>query len=379
MTVATPPDFAFRAEGDRPVLAVTGDWTVFTVGEIAERLLASPELSRAPRLDLSHIGAFDTSGAFVLDRALRVGDAETDPAERISADPQGFGEMFAAVRRASLKPEAPADMEHHGAFEFMARIGHGAVDAWKETLRTLAFVGEALTTLGRCLVNPGRMRWTSVVAIAEEAGLDALPIVAFLSFFVGMVVAFIGATALAELGASIFVVELVGISVLREFGVVITAVILAGRTNSAFTAQIGAMKMRQEIDALEVIGMKPMEVLVVPRLMAMLLMVPILTFVATVSGVLGGLVVSWAALDINPNFFLSRLLEGVPVQNLWVGLSKSPVVALIVAIIGCRQGLLVGNSVISLGRSTTASVVHAIFAIIVMDAMFALFYMELGI
>lgn len=379
MAETLAPAYAFRKDGDRTVLAVTGEWTVFTVGEIEADLMKEEALAEAPVLDLSKAGKIDTSGAFVLDRALRRGDPDASLQTRVRGASKDLIAMMEDVREAAVSRSRDDDVVPHGAFEVLVRLGKGAEGVWREFVSTLAFVGESLTTLAKLMVNPTRMRWTSVVAIAEEAGLDALPIVAFLSMFVGMVVAFIGATALADFGATIFVVELVGISVLREFGIIITAVILAGRTNSAFTAQIGAMKMRQEIDALEVIGLKPMEVLVVPRILAMLIMVPVLAFVATFSGVMGGMVVSWLALDISPGFFLTRLLEGVPLTNLWVGLSKSPVVALIVAIIGCRQGLNVGNSVISLGQSTTTSVVQAIFSIIVMDAIFALFYMELDI
>jgi len=201
----------------------------------------------------------------------------------------------------------------------------------------------------------------------------------FLTFFVGMVVAFIGATTLGSFGATIFTVELVGFSMLREFGVILTAIILAGRTNSAFTAQIGAMRMRQEVDAMQVLGLDPMEVLVAPRVIAMVVMTPILAFLATVSGLFGGLIVSWLALDIGPTLFLSRLVSTVPIENFWVGMSKAPFFAMVVALIGCRQGLGVGGSVQSLGTSTTNSVVQALFTIIVIDAVFAMFYMQLGI
>ncbi len=373
------PQFEVIDTDDGRTLRVSGDWTIATIAGVDAPLRKALETESGLLLDISGLGRMDTSGAYVIERALRLNDSDHDIAARLKQPEHHYAGLLAEVAESSTQPPLLPPPAPLPFLDALARLGQGAVSAWRETIGTLAFLGEALTRLVTNLFRPGRMRWTSVIAIAEEAGLDAMPIVAFLSFFVGMVVAFIGATALADFGASIFVVELVGISVLREFGIIITAVILAGRTNSAFTAQIGAMKMRQEIDALEVIGLKPMDVLVVPRVMAMLIMVPILALVATVSGVLGGLVVAWATLDITPGFFLTRLLEGVPISNLWVGLSKSPVVALIVALIGCRQGLNVGNSVISLGQSTTTSVVQAIFAIIVMDALFALFYMELDI
>ena len=194
-----------------------------------------------------------------------------------------------------------------------------------------------------------------------------------------MVVAFIGATALAEFGASIFVVEMVGIGVLRELGGVLVAIIIAGRTNSAFTAQIGAMKMRQEVDAMQTLGLDAMHVIVAPRVIAMVIMLPVLTFVGMLAGLAGGVVVGWLALDINPTVFFNRLQEYVPISQFWIGMSKAPVFGLAIALIGCRQGLEVGGSVQSLGEHTTKSVVQAIFAIIVIDALFALLYMELDI
>jgi phospholipid/cholesterol/gamma-HCH transport system permease protein len=206
-----------------------------------------------------------------------------------------------------------------------------------------------------------------------------MPIIAFLSFFVGLVIAFIGATLLSDFGLEVFTVQLIGFAVLREFGVVLTGIVLAGRTNSSFTAQIGSMKMRQEIDAMQTLGLKAMDVIVAPRVLAMLVMTPVLTFVATISGIAGGMAVCWGTLDIPPAVFLEQMRAAVTLDQFWVGMSKSPVFGLVVALIACRQGLQVGGSVQSLGKATTTSVVQAIFAIIVIDALFAIFYMEMGI
>jgi phospholipid/cholesterol/gamma-HCH transport system permease protein len=179
--------------------------------------------------------------------------------------------------------------------------------------------------------------------------------------------------------ASVFTVELVGIGMLREFGVVLTAILLAGRTDSAFTAQIGAMKMRQEIDAMRTIGLDPMEALVAPRLIALLVMTPLLAFAATLSGILGGLIAAWTSMDISPQMFLSRFQEVVPPRHFWVGIIKAPVFALVIAMVGCRQGMLVEEDVVSLGRRTTSAVVQAIFLVIALDAMFAILYYMLDV
>jgi phospholipid/cholesterol/gamma-HCH transport system permease protein len=182
----------------------------------------------------------------------------------------------------------------------------------------------------------------------------------------------------ADYGLSVFTVELVAYSMFREFGVVITAILLAGRTDSAFTAEIGAMKMRQEIDAMRVLGMSPMEVLVAPRIIAMLVMVPFLAFLATMAGLIGGLVICWSQLGITPGMYFTRIQENIADQHFWVGMFKAPFFALVLALIGCRHGLEVGNDVASLGERTTASVVQSIFIVIVLDALFAIWFLEIN-
>jgi phospholipid/cholesterol/gamma-HCH transport system permease protein len=231
----------------------------------------------------------------------------------------------------------------------------------------------------KVLVTPRKLRWRAIVNLVEHVGLDAAPIVMVLSFFIGAVIAYMGANLLAAFGASVFMVDLVGFSVLRELAVIITAILLAGRSDSAFTASIGAMKMRQEIDAMTVMGLDTYEVLVIPRAIACVIAMPILTFLAMMSGLAGGLLVAWATADISPVLFFNRLQTAVGVENLWVGLSKTPVFGLIIAVIGCRQGLAVTGSVESLGQRTTTSVVQAIFAVILVDALFAILFFQLGV
>ena len=372
MTQETPTFELTERNGER-VLAVRGDWTVRSLGSVAEDLDAIEGEPALSGLDVSSLGRLDTAGALILDQLLD-GAGTT----RLIGAHDNAERLLVQVRAAS-EPCDPVARPPGSFLDLLERTGRGTVHAWNETRNTLAFLGEAIVTSLRLLLRPNRIRWTPTVAVMEEAGLDALPIVAFLTFFVGMVVAFIGATTLADFGATIFVVELVGISMLREFGVILTAIILAGRTNSAFTAQIGAMRMRQEVDAMTTLGLSPMEVLVAPRIFAMVLMTPVLAFVATLSGIAGGIFVGWLALDISPIVFVARLQDYVSVSHFWVGLSKAPIFGLVVALIGCRQGLQVGGSVQSLGKHTTTSVVQAIFSIIVIDAVFAIFYMELGI
>jgi phospholipid/cholesterol/gamma-HCH transport system permease protein len=284
--------------------------------------------------------------------------------------------MRAALANSNVCPIPPAKPH---LVDILIRIGHAIEDMWGDLVGTFAFAGRLFQTMFRSLLHPKRLRWPSIFSIAEEAGVNALPIVALLSFFMGAVMAFLSANLLSSFGASLFTVDLVGLAVLREFAVIITAIILAGRSNSAFTAEIGSMRMQQEIDAMKVLGIDPFEALVLPRVIACVLMIPLLVFAAMIAGLIGGALVAWLELGISPSLFISRLHEQVAIQHFWVGMSKAPVFALIIALIGCRQGLLVEGNVESLGRRTTLSVVQALFAIILVNAIFAMIYMELNI
>lgn len=377
MTTGLDINFTISDANGRLVITPVGDWTVHTIGDIDEKLRALEPLDKQANLDVSAVGNIDTAGAYILDRTLR-NSGESSLENAVHGD-HAMALRLLKQMRSTCDHIHPDDGDRAPVQDWLSRIGRGTYDGVREGLETLAFVGETMLACGRIIVKPRRFRATATVAVMEEAGLDAVPIVMFLSFFIGMVIAFIGATTLEAFNSTIFTVELVGFAMLREFGVVLTAIILAGRTNSAFTAQIGAMRMRQEVDAMTVLGLDPMEVLVAPRVIAMLVMVPILTFLATVSGLFGGLVVSWLALDLSPTLFLHRLVEFVPIENFWVGMSKAPFFAMVVALIGCRQGLGVGGSVQSLGTATTNSVVQALFSIIVIDAVFAMFFMQLGV
>lgn len=368
------PGFALEKSGEETILRLRGDWTVSTLHTV-ERDFAALSLPSGAAIDVTDLGRIDTAGAFLIDRLVR---ASGEAAPRLVGAHTAAASLIAQVHAVS-DPVEPPKRPPHGFIELLERIGRGFVDLVREIVATLAFLGETVFTILRLSLQPWKLRWTSIVSVMEEAGMNAMPIVAFLSFFVGMVVAFIGATTLRDFDLEIYTIELIGYSMLREFGVVLTGIVLAGRTNSSFTAQIGTMKMRQEIDAMQTLGLKPMEVLVAPRVIAMVLMTPLLTFVATMAGIAGGVIVGWMSLDINPGLFVERLRASVPIDQFWIGMSKAPFFGLVVALIACRQGLLTGGSVQSLGHRTTTSVVQAIFAIIVLDALFAIFYMELGI
>jgi phospholipid/cholesterol/gamma-HCH transport system permease protein len=378
--MAAAAGFDIRASGQDRVLALTGDWTTATIAGVEQGVAAlGRELGPGVSVDVSALGRLDLAGAFLIDRTIRGSDPcghKDTPIRMMGAHPSADRLLRAA--RDATQPCPVKPTPEPGLVALVERIGRGVEGVAKETTATLSFLGESLLTLGNLLLKPHKIRWVSVVHVMEHAGLNALPIIALLSFFIGLVVAYLGASVLADFGASVFTVELVAYAVMREFGVVITAVLLAGRTDSAFTAEIGAMKMRQEIDAMRVIGLNPMEALVAPRIIAMLIMTPILAFAATMAGLFGGMLVCWAELGVSPINFFSRIQEFIPAQHFWVGMVKAPAFALVLAIVGCRHGLGVEGDVASLGKRTTSAVVQAIFLVILLDALFALWFLEMG-
>ena len=247
-------------------------------------------------------------------------------------------------------------------------------------MRELAeYLGRFLSAILRSIRHPRDFRFTSLVYHCQETGLRAVPIVALMSFLIGVVLAFQGASQLQRFGAEIFVVDLIAIAVLRELGILLTAIIVAGRTASALTASIGSMKMNEEIDAMRTLGMDPDMVLILPRVLALVITLPILGLISDIAGLAGGALMSWIELGISPSMFKYRLLADTNVEHVIVGLSKAPVFALIIGIIGCHAGMKVGNDAESLGAQTSTAVVNAIFAVIVADALFSIFFSEIGI
>ena len=376
--MAAEAAFDLNGEGRGAVLALRGDWTVDTIAALEADLRGlEGRLGAGAVVDVGGLGRIDVAGAYLIDRTLRVGAGDQTRVAVRGQHP--VAQRLLELARANTKAAPEVDKQPLSLNRLLEATGRNVGSLGEEIIESVSFFGQTLAVLGRLIVNPRRIRWVSVVAVMEKAGLNALPIVALLSFFIGLVVAYLGARILGDFGASVFTVELVAFSMMREFGVVITAVLLGGRTNSAFTAEIGAMKMRQEIDAMRVLGIDPMEALVAPRVIAMLVMTPILTFAAIMSGMFGGLLVAVFELDISSTMFWQRISDAVPEQHFWVGMSKSPVFAVVLAVIGCKQGLSVGGDVGSLGARTTTSVVQAIFMVILLDALFALWFLEMNI
>ena len=352
-------------------VAASGDWTLAAAPRIAA-LIAQlrTSLPAQARVDARGIGRLDTAGARLL-LDLAGGD-------RIDGLDANRRALLDAVAKVDLAPE-PAPPRDNSLVALLARTGAAVEQIGRDALQLVGFIGLVLATLARCVPDPRRWRPTSLAFHLEQTGLDAVPIVILLNFLVGAVVAFLGATVLKDFGATIYTVELIGYSFLREFGVLLTAILIAGRSGSAFTAQIGSMKSREEIDAIRTLGLDPVEVLVMPRLLALLIAMPLLTVLAMLAGIVGGGVVAALSMDISPTLFVTRLHDLGATKHFWVGMSKAPLFAFLIACIGCLEGFKVSGSAESVGTHTTSSVVQSIFVAILVDALAAIFYMEINV
>ena len=319
----------------------------------------------------------DTAGAWVLARTrARLKDAGQE-LEITGADSRRLA-LIETVTAALPQPDtAPAG--RRSLTDRLEELGRGVAGAGLWAVELTGYLGLFLARLARAFVRPREFRLTSLVHHCQDVGWAAVPIVALMSFLIGIVLAFQGASQLRQFGAEIFVVDLIAISILRELGILLTAIIVAGRTASAFTAAIGSMKMREEIDAMRTLGIDPAMTLFVPRILALVLMLPVLGLISNLAGLFGGALMAWIELGISPQMFLVRLQEGISINHAVVGLSKAPVFAVIIGVIGCHAGMRVGNNAESLGRMTSTAVVAAIFAVILAAALFSVFFAQVGI
>ncbi len=361
------------SKDNRFVVAVGGSWVVRTAGQLDRRLHdIVPGAARSIILDLSEVAALDTSGAWLLLRTQR-----RLVAEGREVAIENLAPILAPLLQqvAETGCEVPPDMHPRRRFgDFIARIGKVTITQIVGAGALLGFIGLVAITVMRTIRHPSRVRLAALFQHMEQTGLNSLPVIGMLSFLVGVVFAFQGADQLRTFGAEIYTVNLLGIAILRELGVLLTAIILAGRSGSAFTAQIGTMKVNEEVDAMEVLGLDPIEVLVLPRLFAMMITLPLVAFFANIMGLLGGAIMCWATLDISIPTFLRQLRSPLPGWSFWVGILKAPTFAGIIALTGCYEGLRVSRSAESVGRLTTRSVVESIFLIILADAVFSIIF-----
>lgn len=365
--------------GTSLTIAATGAWTVRTVSQVDAQVtsLSVSKFDKPTKLDISGLTRLDTAGAWLIYRLKRAADQQK-AAFSIQGASEGADSLIKAVA-ATDRPVEPTPRRDRSFVAFLARLGQ-RIEVVAGTLRdALGFAGLVLETLARSFINPAKLRITSLVYHMEQAGLNAVPIVCLMSFLIGAVLAFQGAEQLQRFGAEPYTVNLVAVSFLREVGILLTAIMVAGRSGSAFTAQIGSMKMREEIDAIRTLGLDPIELLVLPRVLALVITLPLLGFISDMMGLLGGGVICWATLDISPSAYLSILRTAVDEWGFWVGIIKAPVFAFLIGVIGCFEGMRVTGTAESVGQRTTQSVVEGIFTVIVADAFFSIVFQELGI
>jgi phospholipid/cholesterol/gamma-HCH transport system permease protein len=359
------------------LLSAGGTWSIRELKRLLRDVRGTlPEKRRAAgvkaRLDLGAITYLDSSGAWLIaDVKRRLKELGLE--HEVTAIRNADRALLERVERALARTGAAAPPPRaHPLLGALANLGRIVVEAGKKGHELLAFFGLTVILIVRALAMPWRIHVKATVKHIETTGLNSLPIVGLLNFLIGVVVAFMGAVQLKKFGAEIFTVNLVGIAILRELGVLITAILIAGRSGSAFTAQIGTMKVNQEIDAMQTIGLNPVEVLVLPRVLAMMIVMPLLTFYADIMGLAGGAVMSMTALDISLESFVRQLQSAIDLKTFLIGILKAPVFAYIIALVGCFEGMQVSGSAESVGTRTTMSVVEAIFLVIVFDAMVAI-------
>jgi phospholipid/cholesterol/gamma-HCH transport system permease protein len=370
--------FELMDEGGRPRLRLDGRWTVEEAAALEPGLRAiAPPPARALVLDVTGIEALDLTGAWLLrtleTRLQQAGSQVTWLPGR--PGPLDFiDRTMAGERPPEPEPEplsaVPAALHGIGLVTVLAKDG---------ALDLLDFVGSVTVGWGRSLSSVKRLRFPSIVRHVYETGLTAVPIVALIAFLIAVIVAYIGAQQLRKFGGEIFVVDLVTVSVLRELGVLLTAIIVAGRSGSAFAAEIGAMKLNDEVDALRAMGMDPVEVLVLPRILGLVIALPALTLLADAMGLAGGALLSWYLIDIPFTQYVERVQGSISEYTFWVGIIKAPVFAVLIAVVGTLRGMQVRTSSRELGRLTTVAVVQSIFLVILADAVFAVIFMELDI
>lgn len=359
-------------------IAASGRWTIKTAPAIETDInnLTPGSLGRVT-IDFSKLDAVDTAGALLIRRLCnRIESAGN------SIDMVGLSDIHAALlERVTVASSCePLPVEIYRPFRAMVeRIGQAAYEAWEEAADLLYFLGVTSVTAVRGIIRPQSIRFISVLSHIERVGFNSMPIIGLLSFLIGIVVAYQGADQLRRFGAEIFTVDLLGVSIFREMGILLAAIVIAGRSGSAFAAQIGTMQVNQEVDAIRTLGLDPVEILVLPRVMALLISMPLIAAYADVMGLIGGGLMVILTLDVSFYQFLERLQSAVTVWTFWAGIIKAPVFGFAIALTGCREGLKVTGSAESVGLHTTRAVVISIFLVIVSDALFSILFSAFGI
>lgn len=362
------------------VLTPLGPWTAQSGDGLQDKIESvdfSPASGRTVAIDMAEIGRLDTIGALLVERLRAAAQEAGASAEFHGLKPQ-HERLMTALKDRSRREPAPVRRDPWW-IRMLGGLGHAVIDIVGDVGRGLGFLGAVVMVAARLAVRPWRFRFTSTVFHLDRVGLRAVPIISLISFLVGAIVAQQSIFQLNKFGATLFVVDLLGILVIRELGVLLTAIMIAGRSGSAYTAEIGSMKMREEIDALRTMGLDTIEILALPRLVALVVALPLLAFISCMAALLGGGLVAWGYGDITPVTFLQRLNDALTVNSFIVGMLKAPFMAVVIGLIACTEGMKVEGSAESLGARTTSSVVKSIFVVIVLDGLFAMFFAGMGI
>jgi phospholipid/cholesterol/gamma-HCH transport system permease protein len=368
---------ARQADGELRIIC-SGKWTIGSLGALNSQIAEiRPVGVRAVRFDLAGVEAIDSAGGWLISRTQGALKAAGLDVAIEGADPAQEA-LLAKVLAAGLPPPMMPHRHQH-ILDLIAAIGAAMIHFLRQTRDLIAFFGAVTIGFLRLLVQPRRIRFTAFIAHIQQTGLSAMPIVGLISFLIGIVLAYQGADQLRRFGAQVFTVNLVGVSVLREMGILLTSIIVAGRTGSAFTAQIGTMQVNEEIDALRTLGLDPLDVLVLPRVLALMVALPLLAFYSDIMALMGGGLAAVFLLGMTPSQFLTQLNNAVTLTHFLVGVSKAPVFAALIAMVGCFEGMRVSGSAESVGRLTTQSVVEGLFLVIVFDAFFSIMFSSLHI
>lgn len=365
--------FSVEDAGEKgAILRLSGALAIARLGDLPNELDALPGPIAA--IDIGGADHVDTIGAWIV---YSMAEKWGCPIEGADADAQRLISAVSAEHKRGAAPAIHAE-RIPPAERILAQIGEATMNALSTLLALVGFLGATLITTWTLIRHPSRMRWNAVIQRFEVVGVSALGIIGLMSFLIGIVIAQQGAVQLRQFGMEVLTVNLVGRLTFRELGVLMTAIMVAGRSGSAFAAQIGTMKLTEEIDAMRTIGVSPMEALIMPRIAATVIMMPLLGFYASIIAIIGGGFLCAISLDIPPVTFVQRLREVVPLHDLWIGLIKAPVFGLVIGMTGCYQGLQVRSNAEEVGLKTTAAVVQAIFMVIVLDAFFAVFFTWVG-
>ena len=366
------------AKGNALALCATGTWTA-SFAPVLERMVADAEKlaggSQSVFIDVSEVAKLDTFGAWLFER-LRRSLTQGAVEAQIAGLSANYSSLVDEVRRVRATPVI--DTSTVTITGMLEQIGRAVAGIAGTVASLIDMLGAVLAAAARTLIHPRSFRLTSTVHHLEQVCWRAVPIVVLITFLIGCIIAQQGIFHFRRFGADIFVVDMLGVLVLREIGVLLVAIMVAGRSGSAYTAELGSMKMREEIDALRTMGFDPIEVLVLPRMLALVLALPILAFLGAMAALYGGGLVAWLYGGVDPEAFLLRLRDAISIDHFIVGIVKAPVMAAVIGIVACVEGLAVQGSAESLGQHTTASVVKGIFFVIVMDGVFAIFFASIG-